>query len=181
VKTSLRQAAFVLALVLCASAASAQTTVTLPYTSQTTVLTVNVSQQARVRVPAGITFNVTDVGSSTAASAASITVDQIVLASASSQLRVSVKADASSFTPPAPGETTWAAADVTWNAASWTAAAGSAGTLSNAAYNTVATCDVNASACSTSALVLTLGAQPGVQRSGTHTLTVTWKFESIGS
>jgi hypothetical protein len=183
VKPSPRQVAFslALALVLCASAASAQTTVSLPDTSQTTALTVNVSEQVRVVVPAGITFNVTDVGSSTAASAASITIDQIVLASATKQLRISAKADASSFTPPAPGDATWSASDVTWNAAAWTAAAGSAGTLSSAAFGTVATCDANTVACATTALILTLGAKTSVQRAGTHTLTVTWKFESIGS
>jgi hypothetical protein len=164
-----------------AGAAAAQTTVILPDTSQTTALSVNVSEQARVVVPTGISFNVTNVASPTAASAASITVDQIVLASASKQLRVSLKADAASFTPPAPGETTWSATDVTWNAATWTAAAGSAGTLTNGVFNTVATCNANAPACSTSALIFTLGAQPAVQRSGSHTLTVTWKFESIGS
>jgi len=166
---------------LCATAASAQTTVTLPDTSQTTAVSVNVSEQARIVVPAGITFNVSNVGSNTAASAASITIDQIVLSSATAQLRVSLKADAASFTPPAAGDTTWLATDVTWNAAAWTAAAGAAGTLSNGAYNTIATCDANATACSTNALVFTLGSKPSVQRSGTHTLTVTWKFESIGS
>jgi hypothetical protein len=170
-----------LALLLCASAASAQTIVVLPDTSQTTTVTVNVSEQVRVAVPAGITFNVTNVGSSTVASAASVAIDQIVLASATKELRVSLKANASSFTAPVPGDTTWSAADVSWNAATWTAAAGSAGTLDNAAFNTVATCNANTTACSTSALILTLGAQPNVQRSGAHTLTVTWKFESIGS
>lgn len=169
------------AVLLCSSAAAAQTVVILPDTSQTTAVSVTVSEQARVVVPSGITFSVTNVGASTAASAASVTVDQIVLASATKQLKVTLKADASSFTPPVGGATTWAAADVTWSAAAWTAAVGSAGTLSSAAYNTVATCDANATACSTSALVFTLAAKPAVQRSGTHTLVVTWKFESIGS
>ena len=36
------------------------------------------------------------------------------------------------------GATTWSASDVSWNAATWTAATGVAGTLSNAAFNTVA-------------------------------------------
>jgi len=140
-----------------------------------------VSEQARVIAPATVTFNVTDVGSSTPASAASVTVDRIVLATATKQLRISVQANAASFTPPSVGETTWAASDLTWNAATWSSATGAAGTLSSAAYTTVATCAANAAACSTTGLVFTLGANPAVQRSGAHTLTVTWKFESIGS
>jgi hypothetical protein len=163
------------------AAAAAQTTVTLPDTSQTTTVSVNVSEQARVIVPTGITFNVTNIGASTAASAATVTVDRIVLATATKQLKLSLQANAASFTPPVAGATTWAASDVTWSAPSWTNATGSTGTLSNGGYNTVATCNADAASCSTTGLVFTLGANPAVQRSGTHTLVVTWKFESIGS
>ena len=45
----------------------AQTTVTLTDTSQTTVLTANVSEQARVSFPSGVTFNVTNIAAITAA------------------------------------------------------------------------------------------------------------------
>lgn len=158
-----------------------QTTVVLPDTSQTTTVSVTVSEQARVAVPSGISFNVTNVGASTTASAATVTIDQIVLASATRQLRLSLRADAASFTPPGAGDTTWAASDVSWNAALWTAAAGVSGTLSSATFNTVATCDAGATGCSTTALVFSLASKPAVQRSGTHTLVVTWKVESIGS
>jgi hypothetical protein len=164
-----------------AGAAAAQATVTLPDTSQTTTLTSNVSEQARVTVPANVTFNVTDVTSATAASAASVTVSNIVLATATKQLRISIQADAASFTPPVVGATTWSAGDVTWNAATWTSATGSAGTLSNSAYNTVATCDADTASCGTTGLVFTLGAKGTVKRSGNHTLSITWKFESIGT
>src|SRR5690349_8562168 len=68
------------ALTLVASAAVAQTAIALPDTSQTTTLTANVTEQAKVTVPAGVTFNVTNAGNSTAASAASVTVQNIVLA-----------------------------------------------------------------------------------------------------
>lgn len=173
--------AAILLLAASATVASAQTTVVLPDTSQTTAMSATVSEQARVVVPAGITFSVSNVAASTPANAASVTVDQIVLGSATKQLRVSLRADAAAFTPPAPGDTTWAAGDVTWGAATWTAATGAAGTLSNGAYSAVATCDANATACSTTGLVFTLAPKTTVQRSGTHTLTVTWKFESIGS
>jgi len=164
-----------------AGTAHAQTSVTLPNTSQTTTLTASVSEQARVTVPAGVTFNVTNITASTAASAASVTVDNIVLATATKQLQVSLQANAASFTPPVGGATTWSASDVTWNAATWTNATGASGTMSNSAYNTVATCTADAATCSTTGLLFTLGAKSTVKRSGNHTLVVTWKFESIGT
>ena len=167
--------------VWCSTAVFAQATVVLPDTSQTSTVSVTVSEQARVAVPSGISFNVTNIGASTAAAAATITIDQIVLASATKQLRLSLQATSSSFTAPVPGDTTWAASDVSWSAAAWTNAAGSGGTLSNAAFNTVATCDAGAASCSTNALIFSLASKPAVQRSGTHTLIVTWKVESIGS
>jgi hypothetical protein len=164
-----------------AGGAAAQTTVALPDTSQTTTLTANVSEQARVTVPANITFNVVDINSSTAASAASVTVDSIVLATATKQFQISVQAAAAAFTPPAVGATTWSAGDVTWNAATWTNATGASGTLSSSSSNVVATCTADVSSCSTTGLILTLGAKGTVKRSGNHTLNVTWKFESIGT
>lgn len=180
-RNGIRSAIVASLVLLSASAAAAQTTVVLPDTSRTTTLTANVSEQARVTVPAGITFNVTNVTVNTAASAASVTVDSIVLATATKQLKISLQGNAASFTPPVVGATTWAVGDVTWNAATWTNATGSSGTLSNSAYNTVATCTADAADCSTTGLVLTLGAKSTVKRAGNHTLTVTWKFESIGS
>lgn len=170
-----------LSLIPAAGAAVAQTTVALPDTSQTTTLTANVSEQARVTVPAGVSFSVTDVASGTAASGASVTVDNIVLASATKQIRVSIQAGAAAFTPPAVGATTWSAGDVTWNAATWTNATGASGTLSNSSYSEVATCDADAASCSTTGLVFTLGAKSTVKRSGNHTLSITWRFESIGT
>lgn len=173
-------AAAVLSVVVC-TPAYAQQSVTLTDTSQTTTLTATVSEQARVTVPAGIAFTVNDVASNTAATAASVTVQSIVLATATKQLQVSVQANAATFTPPSVGDVTWDAGDVTWNAATWTNATGASGTLSSAAYGTVATCAAGAADCSTTGLVFTLGAKPTVNRAGSHTLVVTWKFESIGS
>src|SRR5688572_25090588 len=96
-----------------AGVAGAQTTVTLPDTSQTTLLTATVSEQARIVVPASVSFTVGNIANSTAASAATVTIDRIVMASATRQLRISVQAAAGSFTPPSVGATTWAASDVT--------------------------------------------------------------------
>lgn len=175
----LRVSVIAMGVLAMSSVSYAQQSVTLPDTSQTTTLTATVSEQARVTVPAGITFNVTNVSASTAATAASVAIDSIVLATATKQLKVSLQANAASFTPPVVGATTWAAGDVTWNAATWTNATGAAGTLSNSAYTEIATCTANVAACSTTGLVFTLGAKSTVQRAGDHTLVVTWKFESM--
>jgi hypothetical protein len=167
--------------------ASAQTTVPLADTTQSTTLTAAVAEQARITVPAGIAFSVNNVSSSTSNGNVALSVENIVLTTATKQLRISILANASSFTPPEAGATTWSASDVRWNAGPgggpnvWQNAVGSAGVLSTGAYNPVATCNAGATACSITKLSFTLGAQPAVKRSGSHTLTVTWKFESIGS
>ena len=154
---------------------------TLPDTNETTLMTATVSEQAQVSVPSGVTCAVGDVTSTTAANAASVSASNIVLASASKQLKVSVQASAASFTPPVEGATTWVAGDVSWNDPSWTNATGAEGTLSDSSYVAVATCTADSADCSTDGLVFTLGSKPAVKRSGNHTLSVTWKFESIGA
>ena len=158
--------------------ATAQTTVTLPDTSQSTSLTATVSEQARVTVPTGVTFTVADTSGSTAASAATVTIDNIVLATALKQLKVSLQADAAAFTPPVALAATYAASDVSWNAATWTNATGASGTLSTT-FTAVATCAADAASCSTTGLIFTIGPKTTVKRSGNHTLNVTWKIESI--
>jgi len=158
---------------------SAQTFVVLPDTSLVTAAAAKVTESARVTVPAGVTFPVTNIRTSTAAPAAALTVTQIVLDSTTSRLRISLRAGASTFTPPKVGAATWSAGDVSWNAATWTAAVGSSGTLSQGNYNVVATCNANVTGCSTTALVFTLAPKTTVKRSGAHTMIVTWKFESF--
>lgn len=162
-----------------ASLASAQVLVTLPDTSQTTTLTANVSDQATVTTPAGVTFNVTNVASSTSGSTAAVTVTNIVLPTAADQLKVSVKANAASFTPPVALATTWSAGDVTWGAGTWTNATGAAGTLTDASFTEVATCAADASGCNTTSVPFSLAAKGTVRRSGNHTLVITWKFEKL--
>ena len=164
---------------LMATAAMA-VSVTLPDTSQTTVFTANVSAQAAVVVPAGVSFAVTNVASSTASAAQSVTITNVCLVD-TQKLKISLQANSAAFTPPA-GTTTWNANDVSWNAATWTNATGAAGTLSNAAYNAVATSSANPAGVSTAGLTFTLAANatPNASiRNGAHTLTATWKFESV--
>lgn len=167
--------------------AMAQTTIPLTDTTQTTTLTAAVAEQARITVPAGISFSVDNVSSSTSNGNVAVSVQNIVLTTATKQLRISVLANGPSFTPPVAGATTWSASDVSWNTGpgggpnQWQNAVGSAGVLSTGAYNSVATCNADTTACSITKLTFTLEAKSAVRRSGSHTLTVTWKFESIGS
>ena len=168
--------------ILTVSAASAQTTTTLPDSSQTTTVTADVSEQAKVTVPTGVSFSVTNVGASTVAAAASVTIDGIVLATATKQLKVSLQANAAAFTPSVTGAVTWSAADVSWGAGTFSnLGVGAAGTLSSTAYGEVATCAADVASCSTTNLVFTLAPKASVKRSGGHTLSMTWKIESIGS
>jgi hypothetical protein len=144
-------------------------------------LTANVAEQATVTVPSDISFAVDNINISTPAAGATVTVTNIALASATKQLKISVQADSAAFTPPAEGATTWNAGDVTWNQSNWTSGTGAQGTLANDSWNEVATCAADAAGCSTTDLVFTLGANSAVKRSGDHTLSITWTFESVGS
>jgi hypothetical protein len=176
---------FAATLVLPASPAGAQSVVALPNSSTTTTLTAAVSEQASVSVPASVTFNVTNIAATTNATAQTISIQNIVLASATKQLAVSLIANAASFTPPVAGATTWSAGDVAWTTPNggpnaWVNGTRNNGTLSSAAYTLVATCNADVSSCSTTGFSMTLGPKTTVLRSGAHTLTITWKFESIG-
>jgi hypothetical protein len=165
-----------------ASLASAQTSVVLADTSQSTTLTANVSEQARVTVPATLMFNVTNTSAITNAAAA-VTVTNIALATATKQLQISVVAGNLSFTPSVAGGTTWASSDVSWDAVAFSnAGVGTAGALAGVAtYNIVQTCAVAVTDCSTANLPFHLAAKPTVNYAGSHTLTMTWKFASIGA
>ena len=191
-KLNRRQRAFVARLALGVSLlltsarfADAQTAVTLPDTTQMTTLSATVVEQASVTVPGGITFDVNNVSTNTDRPNNSVSVQNIVLTTATKQLRISLFSAAPSFTPPVAGTTTWSVGDVSWNDGpgggpnAWQNATGSAGTLSSSAYTPVATCDADTTSCSVTGLKFTLAAKSSAKRSGSHTLVVTWKFESI--
>jgi hypothetical protein len=160
-----------------AADAAAQTTVILPDTSQTTGITVNIMEQATVTIPSSALFTVSNINTQTTSMPLTVSIGALMQNTTSTGVRISLKANAALFTPPQVGAPTWSAADVSWLAANWTGATGSAGTLSNAAFTTVAACGTTG--CSTNALVLTLAPKPTVTRSGAHTLVVTWKIESL--
>src|SRR5687767_10694890 len=126
-------------------AVDAQTVIGLPNTGTTTTLTASVSEQASVTLPASVTFNVTNISGSTNAATQTISIQNIVLATAAKQLTISLIANAASFSPPVAGAATWSASDVSWSAPgggpnAWVNAVRNNGTLSSAAYTLVATC-----------------------------------------
>ena len=149
--------------------------VTLPNETQTTSFAATVSSQANVTIPAGITFTVTNVSADTASAAQTVNASVIVVPNGN-ELYFQIKANAANFTPATGGTVTWAATDVTWNAATWTNGSGSSGTMSSAAYNLVSLSNANPGSTSTSNLVFTLGDKATVDRAGNHTLVCTWKI-----
>ncbi len=152
--------------------------VTLPDTSQTTVFAAFVDEQAKVSVPTAINFAVSDVSQSTESANQAISATAVVLKDGRA-LKISLQANAANFTPPPGGTITWAASDVSWSAPAWTGGIGSIGALSSAAYITVAQSTANPTELSTTGLRFTLAGKSTVDRTGTHILVTTWKFESI--
>lgn len=169
----------VVALVLGVSGMAGAAVVTLEDTSQTTTFTATVAEQADVTVPGTVTFTVSDVTSSTAGTGA-VSVTSIVLADTKT-LKISLQGSAAAFTPPAVGGTTWDVGDVSWAAGTWDSGTGAAGTLLSTGYTEVSTSAANP-VSQGSTITFTLAAKatasPAV-KAGDHTLTATWKFESL--
>lgn len=139
------------------------------------------AQTVIVTVPAGASFNVSDVSASTTGTPNPVTVSYStpLLFLSSQKLKISVRADSTDFG--GPGTTHIPASAVSWTT---TASSGtpSNGTLSSAAYGEVYRSPANLNLFSTGSASVrwTLGpiAAAGL-RSGTHTLTVRWRFEAI--
>ena len=93
-------------------------------------------------------------------------------------LRVSVKADTSTFTPPSTSTIKIPAANVSWTTGSATRATGFNGTLSSTAYTVVFQGQTNANNGSID-VTWKLAPLPGGVRAGAHSLTMRWKLESI--
>jgi hypothetical protein len=170
---------------LTAAAAHAQAAVSLPDTGLSTTLTAVVADQAAVSLPGAVAFAVTNVNGSTAVTNQEVTISNIVLATATTQVKLSLQANAATFASPAGAPATYDASDISWSytggGSPWTNGTASDGTLSSAAFNTVATCAAGVTSCSTTRLKFTLAPKAAITRSGLYTLTVTWKIESIGT
>lgn len=139
------------------------------------------AQTVAVTVPAAVSFSVIDVSASTSGVPNLVTVaySNPLLFQNSQKLKISVRADTTTFA--GPGTTRIAASSVSWTV---TASNGTAsnGTLSSVAYGEVYRSPANLKATTTGSASLhwTLApiAAAGL-RAGTHTLTVRWKFEAL--
>jgi hypothetical protein len=132
-----------------------------------------------VTVPAGVGFSVRDVATSTSGTPGStqITWSTAVGFGSNEKFKVSVQPDSSSFS--GPGTTHIVASKVSWTA-SETSGNSSNGTLAAGAYTQVFVSPNKLKTTSSGSITLnwTLAAIAAAGlRSGTHTLTVRWKFE----
>ena len=139
------------------------------------------AQTVTVTVPAGASFNVSDVSASTTGTPNPVTVSYSspLLFLSSQKLKISVRADSTNFG--GPGSTHIPASAVSWTT---TASAGTPvnGTLSSVAYGEVYRSPANLNVFSTGSANVQWTLAPIVAaglRSGTHTLTVRWRFEAI--
>jgi len=135
------------------------------------------AEEARVTVPAGITFFVTDVASTTSASSNPVVVSfQEAVIDSGKVLRVSVRAVASNFTPPSGNQ--MAASRAHWTIASATSGSGFAGAVDGTNWVPVYQSVVQPTSGSVQ-LQFQLNAPGASIRAGEHTLELQWLFESI--
>ena len=135
------------------------------------------AESVDITVPTSVGFNVTDITQSTTGSpnptAFSYTNADLALGHA---LRISVKANAPEFT--SPGGTTIPASSVSWITSSPVNGAGFNGTLSSASYTVVYQSQINPSS-GTVDLAWSIPAQGTGIRAGDHSLSLSWKVESV--
>jgi hypothetical protein len=130
-----------------------------------------------ITVPATVLFAVTDVTTPTTGKPSPVTLSYAsAVLVAGKAFRVSVQADAASFTPPnGPGIP---ASTVSWTNMGASGGVGANGTLSSSSYTRVFQSDP-ASTSGHVDLAWTLAAPGSGIRAGTHQLTIRWKLESI--
>jgi hypothetical protein len=132
----------------------------------------------RITIPASVTFTVNNISASTTGTPASFTVSfDTAKLKHTDALRISVKANAADFTPPS-GATKIPASNVTWTTGSAVGGTGSSGTLSFSQYSQVYQSNVDPSSGSVQITWRLTGAPAGI-RSGSHTLSLTWKLEAV--
>jgi hypothetical protein len=134
-------------------------------------------ETVRITIPSSVTFNVSDVSRSTtgdpAPTVASYTDAQLV---ALHRLRVSVKADAVSFT--APGGAAIPASNLSWTTSAAQGGTASSGTVSASAYRLLYESNLLPMSGSVDVTWTLAAPGPGI-RAGVHSLTLRWKVESI--
>lgn len=177
----MRRLLVVLCTLIVAAGAVSADVVTLDNETQTTEFTANVSEQANVSVPVGVTFNVTNVSADTASAAQTVSATTVVLADGK-KLRIEIAPDDTDFAAPTGGTVTWASSDISW-VGTWTNGTANNAAMSALAYAYVKLVDMttaNSGSLSSADLVFTLADNNTVDRSGNHTLATTWKFSSFG-
>jgi hypothetical protein len=83
-------------------------------------------ESVRITVPAGVSFNVTNVAANTAANPARVDFDTAILLPLH-RLRISVRADAANFASPSPAGTLIPAGKASWTTSNATGALAAAG------------------------------------------------------
>ena len=135
-------------------------------------------QSARVTVPAGVMLNVSNVAAQTATLApVTVSYDNLVVL-LGRRFRISVKADAATFTRPTPTGGTIPATNVSWTTSSAVNGTGSSGGLNSASYVTVFE-STSGTTTGSVAMSWRLAAPGGGIRSGNHTLTVRYRLEAF--
>jgi hypothetical protein len=131
-----------------------------------------------ITIPTSVTFTVVNISASTTGTPAPFTV---IFSNAklknTDALRISVRANAVDFTPPN-GNTKIPAANVTWTTSGVLGGTGSNGTLSSTQYTQVYQSNVDPSFGRVRITWRLTGAPVGI-RSGSHTLSLSWKLEAV--
>ena len=135
------------------------------------------AQTVTVSVPASVTFNVTNVGADTVGSPAPtrVSFSGLLLLNV---LRISIKADAPTFTPPTPSPQSIPSSNVRWTVSNSSGGSGSNGTVSSAAWTQL----FQSAFLATNGRVdvtWRLGAPGGGIRAGSHTVTIRYKLEAM--
>jgi len=135
-------------------------------------------ETVKITLPSSVAFSVPNMSNTVAGTPNPTTLryQQAILLPGHA-LRVSVRADTSTFTPPN-GTTKIPASNVSWTTSNPTRATGSYGTLSSTAYTMVFQGQTNANN-GTIDVTWKLAPLPSGVHAGAHTITMRWKLEAI--
>jgi uncharacterized membrane protein YgcG len=134
------------------------------------------AQTVTMSVPAAVTFNVTNVAVDTIGNPAPVRVSVSGLLLLTS-VRISIKADASAFTPPSPSLSI-PASRVRWTVSNASGGTGSNGSVSSTAWTQLFQSGGLLSGGGRVDVTWRLGAPGGGIRAGSHTLTIRYKVEA---
>lgn len=136
-------------------------------------------ESVEVVLPSSVSFTVFDVSIAATGSPnpTRLTFSSIDLQEGNA-LRVSVQAEAATFTPPAPGGLAIPTSRVSWTTSGVQGGSGTSGTMSDTSYGQVFQSTTSVSSAQVD-VHWTLAAVGGGVRAGWHDLTLRWKIESV--